>query len=151
MTESLTGGCACGAVRYRAMGRLDGGYACHCTDCQTRTGSAFAALLPVAASGLLVEGEAERVAQRERGGVSAALHYCPACMTRLFTRNPAWPGVAILRAGTLDRSREFVPALHIWTRSAQSWIVLPANTPLRDTQPETPEEWRALLTTGAAR
>lgn len=150
MTDELTGRCACGAVSYRAKGRLDRGYACHCTDCQTRTGSAFATLLPVAASGLVVEGEAGKVVQLERGGVKASLHYCPGCLTRLFTRNPAWPGLAIVRAGTLDRSAEFVPALHIWTRSAQPWIVLPSGTPSRETQPETPEEWRALLTTGIA-
>jgi hypothetical protein len=145
MIEDLTGRCACGAVSYRTKGHLDRGYACHCTDCQKRTGSAFATLLPVAASGLAVVGEPGTVTQQERGGVIASLHYCPACMTRLFTRNPSWPDLVILRAGTLDRSREFVPALHIWTRSAQSWIAIPSHAPSRETQPETPEEWRALL------
>lgn len=151
MIEELTGRCACGAVSYRAQGQLDRGYACHCTDCQTRTGSAFATLLPVAELGLVVEGEAGEIIQQERGGAKASLHYCPACTTRLFTRNPLWPELVILRAGTLDRSAEFVPALHIWARSAQSWISLPHDTPSRETQPETPEEWRSLLSTGGRR
>lgn len=38
----LTGGCLCGAVRYTLRDGLRfRPYACHCTDCQTRTGSAF--------------------------------------------------------------------------------------------------------------
>ena len=143
--EELTGRCACGGVSYRVRGKLDRGYACHCTDCQTRSGSAFATLLPVDRSGLVIEGEVGRIVQQERRGVNALLHYCPGCITRLFTHNPSWPDLAILRAGTLDRSAEFVPALHIWTRSAQSWILLPPDTPSRETQPETPEEWRSLL------
>ena len=42
MKGELSGGCLCGAVRYvlREGFRLNP-YACHCTDCQSRTGSAF--------------------------------------------------------------------------------------------------------------
>jgi hypothetical protein len=44
---------------------------------------------------------------------------CARCMTRIANRNSAVPGMIILRAGTLDRSNEVVPAVHIWTSSAQ--------------------------------
>ena len=36
------GGCFCGSVRYRAYGKPSRTSVCHCTDCQRRTGSAFA-------------------------------------------------------------------------------------------------------------
>lgn len=42
MTESyLEGGCACGAVRYRLTAPPLFVHCCHCTSCQTETGSAF--------------------------------------------------------------------------------------------------------------
>jgi len=143
--KALSGGCLCGAVRYTAAGRLDRSYACHCTDCQIRSGSAFAIMLPVPEAGFAVSGETLAVPQREAHGVEATLHSCPKCLTRLFTRNPLWKGLVILRAGTLERSSEIVPAFHIWVRSRQPWIVLPADRPRFDTQPATPDEWRALL------
>ena len=42
MSETLTGACISGAVRYSvAPGMRMKSYACHCNDCQTRSGSAF--------------------------------------------------------------------------------------------------------------
>ena len=39
---TVRGGCRCGAVRYTlALDDLPLTYACHCTDCQTWSGSAF--------------------------------------------------------------------------------------------------------------
>ena len=35
------GGCACGAVRYALNDAPMVVHCCHCTDCQTETGSAF--------------------------------------------------------------------------------------------------------------
>src|SRR4051794_41879138 len=38
--EPLTGGCACGAVRYEISEPLVSASYCHCTRCQRRTGAA---------------------------------------------------------------------------------------------------------------
>jgi hypothetical protein len=37
----LQGGCICGAVRYELLEKPLFIQACHCTQCQTATGSAF--------------------------------------------------------------------------------------------------------------
>jgi hypothetical protein len=141
----LTGGCSCGQVRFQVRARADRCYACHCTECQTRTGSAFALLLPVSETFFKVEGDLLAVAQEEAGGVKAKLYACPRCLTRLFTRNPLWPGLAILRAGALDDTAGVAPAFHIWTRSRQPWVCLTDGRPTFETQPTDPAEWRRLL------
>lgn len=121
----MTGGCRCGKVRYAiALETLPPSYTCHCRGCQTWSGSAFAlhALLPD--SLLTLSGEAAEF-QIEANEARASTHVgCPACMTRSVNRNSAVPGMVILRAGTLDRSDEIVPAAHIWTSRKQSWLTI---------------------------
>jgi hypothetical protein len=43
----FTGGCQCGAVRYRAELVLDTSHICHCRMCQKASGNFFAALVGV--------------------------------------------------------------------------------------------------------
>ena len=38
MSETMTGGCACGRVRYRVAVENDDAYLCHCRMCQRATG-----------------------------------------------------------------------------------------------------------------
>ncbi len=48
MTEdTITGGCQCGALRYRITGPLFNAHICHCRMCQKASGNFFAALVGV--------------------------------------------------------------------------------------------------------
>ncbi len=60
---------------------------------------------------------------------------CGICRTRLWNTNSSRPGIATVRAGTLDDNRMLVSRAHMWVRSRQSWVVLPEGTPQ---WPETP-------------
>lgn len=144
--EPLTGRCVCGTVQYAAVARADRAYACHCSECQTRSGSAFAMLLPVPVAGFEVTGETLIVQQEEANGVVATLHLCAQCLTRIYTENPLWSDLRILRAGTLDDSAAAAPAFHIWVSSKQRWFTLPPGVPQYETQPTDPAEWRRLFT-----
>ena len=119
----VTGGCRCGTLRYTIdLETLPPSYACHCRDCQTWSGSAFAlhALLPDTLLTLSGEAADFRIDADE---AMASTHIgCPACMTRIANRNAAVPGMVIVRAGTLDRSDEIVPVAHIWTSRKQPWL-----------------------------
>ena len=50
MAEMREGGCGCGDIRYQFTCEPLSCYACHCTDCQTRSGAAFtlSAIIPLA-------------------------------------------------------------------------------------------------------
>ncbi len=41
MQEAHQGGCLCGGLRYRAVGKPQRVTVCHCTFCQRRTGGAL--------------------------------------------------------------------------------------------------------------
>ena len=127
---SVGGGCRCGAVRYTlALNDLPLTYACHCTDCQTWSGSAFSqqALVPEAA--LEVSGSIVIYELTSPSGRTSRQRMCGVCHTRIFNTNSARPGVAVVRAGTLDRSNELAVSAHIWVRSKQPWLDLPDGVP----------------------
>ncbi|MCR2834617.1 GFA family protein [Parerythrobacter lacustris] len=142
LSETLQGGCNCGAVRYTLTpGFRMGPYACHCTLCQTRTGSAFAEHMVVLRSALEVPGADWEGKTVNPSGAEVMLYGCNSCGARLWGENLTVPGLATLRCGTLDRSAEVEPEAHLWVSSKQAWITLPHGTKAMDEQPRSNEEW----------
>lgn len=120
----------CGASRYEIAQAPIDVYACHCTDCQRITGSAFSLGVVVAAEAFRATGKDARLVP---GGMADSGRVknrwvCPDCGVWLFG-NPR-PGtkppgmVRVVRGGTLDDTAWVRPTTHYWTRSAQPWLVL---------------------------
>ncbi|MBV7255504.1 GFA family protein [Pacificimonas sp. WHA3] len=146
MKGILKGGCLCGAVRYTLKdGVRLAPYACHCTDCQTRTGSAFSEHMLVAEADLELSGDVNTGRATQPSGAQSKIVGCAVCMARIYAQNDTRPGFISIRCGTLDRSAEIVPAAHIWVRSKQPWIALPAGARQMDGQPRKTEDWAAFV------
>ncbi|BCW87463.1 hypothetical protein sos41_05920 [Alphaproteobacteria bacterium SO-S41] len=131
MSATIEGGCRCGAVRYAIPGPdLPRTYACHCLTCQTWTGSAFSLQCVVPEAALEVTGTPhlyERVS--DDGARLSRQRGCAQCMTRVYNTNSARPGMAVIRAGTLDRSDELKIVAHIWAKRKLDGIEIPAGIP----------------------
>lgn len=146
MKGELMGGCLCGAVRYTLReGFRFRPYACHCTDCQARTGSAFSEHMLFALPDLAIDGTLDSGSYVQPSGATSSIWGCAVCKTRIYAENDQRPGLAALRCGTLDRSAEVIPAAHIWVVSKQPWIQLPSDAATMDDQPRTMAEWMALV------
>ncbi|MEO1044729.1 MAG: GFA family protein [Pseudomonadota bacterium] len=142
----LEGGCNCGAVRYRLReGFRLSPYACHCTDCQTRTGSAFSEHMLFREDDLDIEGPLSIGTMVQPSGAVSRVYGCAKCMARIYATNDRRAGFASLRCGTLDNSKHLSPAAHIWVGSKQPWIILPDGVPTVETQPMNETEWLELL------
>jgi len=127
---SLEGACRCGAVRYRVeQDDLPPVYCCHCLFCQSGSGSAFSEQAVIVADSITVQGEIEHYRFERPDGSQGHHRLCAACHTRLWSTSSAIPSLALLRAGTLDRSNEIVPSAHIWTKRKQPWVTLGADVP----------------------
>lgn len=125
----IQGGCLCGAVRYRARGRPVRTLVCHCRFCQKMTGSTGYAqsLFPVEA--VAIEGRLQVYDHRsENSGKAVHLHFCPRCGTTVTLMFERWPEYRALSRGTFDDPNQVEIGSHIWTESAQSGVVLPADT-----------------------
>lgn len=151
MKGALTGGCLCGAVRYTLRDGLRfRPYACHCTDCQTRTGSAFSEHMLFAKQDLEIAGDLDSGTYQQPSGALSTIWGCAKCKVRIFAETDARPSFASLRCGTLDRSIEIVPAAHLWVSSKQPWLTLPEGVPAHPEQPRTQAEWLELVGPAAA-
>ena len=110
----LTGTCICGAVTYRINdGFRMGPYACHCTDCQKRTGSAFSEHMLFSADDLEITGELNEGKVTQPSGAQSRIIGCAKCMSRIYAVNDQREGFASLRCGSLDNSAQVVPIAHV--------------------------------------
>jgi hypothetical protein len=143
MKPPYSGGCLCGAVRYRIVAEPETLYVCHCTDCQRRGGTAFALSLVVRREALEATGETNLVAVTLADGRIKQSSFCVNCATRLWGESARNPAYVIVQPGTLDDTSWLQPVAHIWTRSAQPWLQFPAGALKFETQP--PETWKVLF------
>jgi hypothetical protein len=128
---AIEGGCRCGRVRYSAaLEGLPRVYACHCLDCQTWSGSAFSLQFILPESNLKVTGEPALFELTSPDGTRTSRQRgCPVCFTRVYNTNTRRPGLAVVRAGTLDHSDRLAIVLHIWTRRKLAGIEIPEDMP----------------------
>ena len=145
MTEPMTGGCRCGAVRYTIAQDVPPlTYACHCHICQRWAGSAFSQQALVSEADLAVTGPVVLYDLRTEDRVSSQ-RLCGVCHSRIYNTNTRRPGVAVVRAGTLDRSEELECVAHIFTAYRQRWVSLPDDVPQWPEAPP-PDAFVAALT-----
>jgi hypothetical protein len=138
MNPPLSGGCACGAIRYTAAGAPIAMLNCHCTDCQRASGAPFASGVVVASADLTVVGVPASHTVRGSSGSPTTRSFCPACGTPLFTRGDANPAFTSIRFASLDDASAFRPMLDIWTATAQPWVCLDAAIPHFPRSPQPP-------------
>ena len=126
-----SGGCCCKAVRYAIASAPMFTHCCHCTDCQTETGSAFVLNAIVEAARLeVIAGDPEPVMTPSASGRGQEIWRCPSCRVALWSHySTRGRKVAFVRVGTLDAPAVCPPDVHIFTRSKLPWIVLDGAVP----------------------
>jgi hypothetical protein len=132
-TDKLEGGCACGAVRYRMTSPPMFVHCCHCLDCQRQTGSAFVlnALIETARVESLGAAPVRHEMPTESGRPHG-IYRCPTCGTAVWSEYGGLATIRFVRVGTLDDPRALAPDVHIYVRSKQPWVALPAGVPAFD-------------------
>lgn len=129
--ETISGGCACSAVRYRLEGPPLFVHCCHCRHCQRESGSAFALNAMIESDRVeTTAGEVEVVRIPTASGKGQDVSRCPECRTALWS-NYAGAGdrLRFVRVGTLDEPDRLPPDIHIYTATKQPWVVLPESVP----------------------
>jgi hypothetical protein len=118
MTDTMTGGCACGRVRYSAQVADEEAYLCHCRMCQKATGSVSIAFKNVKKADVAWDGEPDWYASSP----IANRPYCAKCGTSLGFAFPDSENMDLTVASFDDPSR-FVPNQHFGAESMhRAWL-----------------------------
>jgi hypothetical protein len=139
---SVSGGCQCGAVRYRFDGApTNHAELCHCRMCQKAGGAIALALVGLDADRL----EWTRGRAREfRSSAIVARGFCERCGTPLYMREDGDPQIEIT-VGSLDAPGAFPPRRAVGVESKLSWFDTLAALPERRTDEDRASEDLAKL------
>ncbi len=118
----IDGGCHCGKITYTAEVDPEKVGICHCTDCQTLSGSAFRVSVSAAKDALQLNGELKIYIKTAESGAKRAQAFCPECGTAIYATAASDPQVFNIRVGTARQRAELMPKSQGWHRSAQAWV-----------------------------
>ena len=121
----IDGACSCGNITIEGEADPAAVSICHCTDCQTATGTAFRVSIPVSGSSLKVTGQPTiYIKTTADSGNPRAQAFCPKCGSPLYSTTPGegQQAMYIVRVGILRQRDQLEPKRQIWWRSARPWV-----------------------------
>src|SRR5246127_4488359 len=119
----IDGGCHCGNISYIAEIDPDKVGICHCTDCQTLSGTAFRVSVAAAKEAFHLTGEPKIYIKTAESGAKRAQAFCPECGTPLYATAANDPQKFNIRVGTVPQRAELRPKTQGWCRSARDWVM----------------------------
>ena len=135
----LSGGCACGAIRYACTAPALFCLNCHCRDCQRESGSAFVPVMAALRAAFeVVQGTPRYFDLTADSGHTTTRAFCGDCGSPLFGLPGAAPEIVMIRSGSLDEPSSFKPSRDIFTASAQRWDYMNPELPKVSGLPDPP-------------
>ncbi len=126
----IDGRCHCGRITFEAEVDPATVTVCHCTDCQTLTGSAFRANIPTSAANFVLRsGTPKSYVKTAESGNKRRHAFCGDCGTPIYACAVENPPSYSLRVGTIAQRAAFAPRRQIWRRSALPWVDRLADVP----------------------
>ena len=114
--------CCCGSLRAETTGDPTIIIACHCQECQRRTGSVFGVGAYFKKEQVRVEGVNHVYTRRGQQDRKLHFHFCPVCGTTVYwamDMRPDHLGVAV--GAFADRSFS-APARSVWEETRHPWV-----------------------------
>jgi hypothetical protein len=133
----IDGRCHCGYITYEAEIDPEKVMICHCTDCQTLSGSAFRTVVFTRENTFkLLSGELKIYVKTGESGTQRPQSFCPECGTPIYSSTMGeGPKVHVIRVGTVRQRDQLIPKLQLWRRSSQQWLSGLSSIPKSEKQP----------------
>jgi hypothetical protein len=114
-SATLTGGCVCGAVRYRLAAQPFDAEYCHCETCRRSAGAPVLAFASVPRDAFeVVQGEL----RTRRSSDFGTRGFCPECGAQLTMQVDHQPDVMDFTLASLDTPEAVAPQFHLWVSRA---------------------------------
>jgi hypothetical protein len=115
--DRLTGGCACGAVRFATSGVPDRTGLCHCLTCRKRHGAPFNAFVAFPRDQVEIEGEV----REWQSSPAYKSSFCARCGSPLFGEDIGGDEIE-LSLGSFDAPGLFGPLYESWVIRREPWL-----------------------------
>jgi len=137
MEHSIEGACQCGQVSYKLFEKPTVVWACHCTECQKLSTSAFSVTAIIDAKTIEFTGEMSEWSRSADSGNTNSAKFCPSCGNRIYHYNPAEMSTIKLKLKpiNLSNAKLFEPSAHVWVSEKLSWYQIPSDVKTYDKQP----------------
>ncbi len=127
--DHINAACQCGGVTVSVTaGTTADVNACHCRDCQRRTGAPFGVIAWFAESGVFIDGETRSFARKADSGRDFTSHFCPRCGSSLLFSAALKPGVIGIAAGAFADPAFPPPVRSVWEQTQHNWVDIPTAT-----------------------
>jgi hypothetical protein len=136
MSQGFSGGCLCGAVRYRSSIDPQVVGHCYCVDCRKSSGTTHCTQLVIPEDAFAVSGEVTFYDHPADSGNIVSRGFCPACGSPIYSKNSGMPGMVFPRASSLDAPEVAKPQLIVYASRAPSWEIMDPALPAFPTMPE---------------
>jgi len=126
-----TARCSCGQLSVTVEGEPAVVLACHCTECQRRTGSPFGVGAYYPKDKVTITGE--RKAYARPGGDGRMMHnrFCPECGSNLFWESELLPDAWGIAVGSFADPTFAAPSGSVWEEKKHAWVQLGPEIPGR--------------------
>ena len=121
-TSSLTGGCACEAIRYQTTAEPVLMLHCHCRDCQRSSGGPFSSFTIVPKDGFrLLQGSLRVHDSPSEAGGKTHRGFCQNCGSPIVVATDSQPQTVAIRTASLDDPSWFKQQMDVWISDAHPW------------------------------
>jgi catechol 2,3-dioxygenase-like lactoylglutathione lyase family enzyme len=120
MPESVSGGCLCGAVRFRVTPPTLFCAHCHCSMCRRNHGAAYVTWFGIARERLALEAGPD-VLVRHQSSEHGTRSFCGRCGSSLFCESARQPDHVDVVLASLDGPIDRAPSLHVYFDSRAAW------------------------------
>ena len=121
--------CQCGSLTAEIQ---DGAepvvVACHCRDCQKRSGSPFGTMAYYPEDYVAIGGEAREYSRPTDSGNTFTTGFCPSCGSTLYGKASGFSGIVGVTLGTIEGAVLPVPTRSVYEQSKHRWVAMPAET-----------------------
>lgn len=134
MTNTHTGRCLCGGIRFTLTGPLAPIQICHCGQCRQAQGGPFATNIPIDESAFRLDQGVDLITRYESSPGKWRC-FCRRCGSPLFSQRTSLPGIMRIRVGTLEGEVATQPGFHIYHGSRANWWPGSDDLPRYETMP----------------
>ncbi|WP_063682651.1 GFA family protein [Bradyrhizobium stylosanthis] len=114
--------CSCGALALSLPGPPALVAACHCTDCQRRTGAPFGvgAFYPI--DTVTISGRPKEFVRDGGSGAKVRNYFCPDCGSTVYWRADRLPTMIGVAVGAIADPKFRPPAMSVFEQSKHAWV-----------------------------